>query len=52
MDKLVYIPENNFDISAGYYSLDMLADLLRRYRNDPDIIYFIADMLEDGENDY
>ena len=49
MDKL-YIPENEYFIQEGYYTNDMLADLLRFHRHNPDIIYFIADMLEDGED--
>jgi len=44
----LYIPENNFDITENYYSFDMLAELLRRHRFQPQIIRFIADMIEDG----
>lgn len=44
----LYIPENNYGITEDYYSFDMLAKLLRRNRSQPQIIRFIADMIEDG----
>ena len=45
----LFIPENEFDIREGYYSNDDIAELLRLNKNFPDVIQFIADMVEDGE---
>jgi hypothetical protein len=35
------------DINPGYYSLAALVDLLRDNKNNPDVIQFIADMMEE-----
>jgi hypothetical protein len=42
----LYIPENEFDIEEGYYSVNEVVELLRKHRNQPDVVFFIADMLE------
>jgi hypothetical protein len=44
----LYIPENEFDIDPGQYYMDELAEMLRNLRFQPDKIYFIADMIEEG----
>ena len=43
----VYIPSNLHRIKEGYYSLNDFVDLLREYKNSPDIVQFLADMLEE-----
>jgi len=45
-DKL-YIPENNYNIRVGYYTLSDFVKTLRENKNNPDAIQFIADMLEE-----
>ncbi len=41
------IPENEYRIPAKYYIGNEIAKLLRDYKNNPDVIQFIADMLEE-----
>ena len=43
----VYIPENEYGIEEGYYIGNAIVDLLRENKNKPDVIQFIADMLEE-----
>ncbi len=45
-DWKLYIPENDCGIKDGYYSMNEVVGLLRKYAQQPDIIRFIADMLE------
>ena len=33
-------------VEAGYYDLNQIVELLRKFRNDPVAIHYIADMLE------
>jgi hypothetical protein len=44
----IYIPTNNV-ISEGdiFLSINEIVDLLRKYKNNPKAIQFIADMLEE-----
>jgi hypothetical protein len=46
-DKFLYIPDNNYDIVEGWYSKNQVVDLLRQAKTFPDIIQFIADMMEE-----
>jgi hypothetical protein len=41
------IPENEYGIEEGYYIGNALVQLLRDNKNKPDVIQFIADMLEE-----
>lgn len=43
----VYIPENEYGIEEGYYMGNAIVELLRENKNKPDVIQFIADMLEE-----
>jgi len=43
----VYIPENEYGIEEGYYIGNAIVELLRENKNKPDVIQFIADMLEE-----
>jgi hypothetical protein len=42
----VFIPDNDFGIPEGYYSRHGIVALLRKFRDDPRAVQFIADMLE------
>ena len=42
-----FIPENEFGIEEGYYIGNALVQLLRDNKNKPEVIQFIADMLEE-----
>lgn len=42
-----FIPENEYGIEEGYYLGNSLVKLLRDYKDRPEVIEFIADMLED-----
>lgn len=42
-----FIPENEYGIEEGYYIGNALVQLLRDNKDKPDIIQFIADMLEE-----
>lgn len=41
------IPDNEYGIPAKYYIGNEIVKLLRDYKNNPDVIQFIADMLEE-----
>lgn len=41
------IPENEHGIKEGYYIGNAIVELLRKYKNKPEVIEFIADMLEE-----
>ena len=41
------IPDNEYGIEEGYYIGNALVQLLRDNKNNPDVIQFIADMLEE-----
>lgn len=43
----LYIPENKYGLRVGYYSLKEVVQLLRNFCHQPEVIYFIADMLEE-----
>ena len=42
-----FIPENEYGIEEGYYIGNALVQLLRDNKDKPDVIQFIADMLEE-----
>ena len=42
-----FIPENEYGIEEGYYIGNALVQLLRDNKNKPEVIQFIADMLEE-----
>lgn len=42
-----FIPENEYGIEEGYYIGNALVQLLRDNKNKPEVIEFIADMLEE-----
>ena len=46
-DWTLYIPENMWDIEEGYYSMNEVVGLLRKHAEEPSVILFIADMLEE-----
>lgn len=43
----VFIPDNEYGIEEGYYIGNAIVELLRKYKDKPKIIEFIADMLEE-----
>lgn len=43
----VFIPENEYGIEEGYYIGNAIVELLRENKNNPEVIQFIADMLEE-----
>ncbi len=43
----IYIPENDHGVVDGYYDTNELVELLRRHKCDPDVIHFLADMMEE-----
>lgn len=44
----IYIPENEIIEEIGYYyNINAIVYLLRKYKNNPEAIQFIADMLEE-----
>lgn len=42
-----FIPENEYGIEEGYYLGNAIVKLLRGYKDRPEVIEFIADMLEE-----
>lgn len=42
-----FIPENEYGIEEGYYIGNAIVKLLRDYKDKPEVIEFIADMLEE-----
>ena len=42
-----FIPENEFGIEEGYYIGNAIVELLRKYKDRPEVVEFIADMLEE-----
>lgn len=42
-----YFPPNAHGIPAGKYTLNQIVQLLRDNKNNPEIIQYIADMLEE-----
>ena len=43
----VFIPDNEYGIEEGYYIGNAIVELLRKHKDKPEIIEFIADMLEE-----
>jgi hypothetical protein len=43
---MVYIPNNDYSVKPGYYTLRGIVALLREHCSDSAAVYFIADMLE------
>lgn len=42
----VYIPSNQFGIAEGNYNTNQIVQLLRDFKNNPEAIEYIADMME------
>ena len=42
----LFIPTNKYNIKSKYYTYQGIINLLRKYKNKPDHIQFITDMLE------
>jgi len=42
----VYVPENQYGIPEGEYSRNEFVRLLRENCRNPELVYFLADMLE------
>jgi hypothetical protein len=42
----ITIPENNYKIKPGDYTINEIVNLLRENKNKPAVIQFIADMME------
>jgi len=47
MGKTIFIPKNDVIKEHGYFTINQIVDLLRKYCKNPDRVYFIADMLEE-----
>jgi hypothetical protein len=43
----LFIPDNEYGIEEGYYIGNAIVKLLRDNKDKPDVIQFIADMLEE-----
>jgi len=44
---LICIPQNEVIPDQGYFSVNQVVALLRKYKDNPDAVQFIADMLEE-----
>lgn len=42
----VYIPDNDFGLTERYYNVNQLVELLRTFKANPEVVQFIADMME------
>jgi hypothetical protein len=42
----IYIPKNDTIKEHGYFSTNKIVELLRKYKDNPKIVQFIADMME------
>ena len=42
----VYMPDNDFGITERYYNVNQLVELLRTFKANPEVVQFIADMME------
>lgn len=47
MEHSIYIPENDDISEHGYFSMNEIVDLLRKYKGKPSKVRFIANMLEE-----
>jgi len=45
-ERTIYIPENSYKIIEGNYSLNEYVKLMREFKENSNIIQFLADMLE------
>ena len=45
--SIIEVPENEYSIEEGYYIGNAIVKLLRDNKDKPDVIQFIADMLEE-----
>jgi len=43
----IYIPDNEYGVEERYYVLNEFVELLRKHKYNPDIVQFLADMLEE-----
>lgn len=46
MSKVIYIPTNNVIEEYGYFLLNDICKLLKKYKDNSEAVSFIADMLE------
>ena len=46
MNDTIFIPENDDIAEHGYMTINQIVELLRKYKNEPEAVQFIADMLE------
>lgn len=42
----IYIPDNQLSIQERYYNVNQLVELLRNFKANPEVVQFIADMME------
>jgi hypothetical protein len=47
MSNTTYIPENKVISEQGYFTVNGIVKLLRKYKSEPNAIQFLADMLEE-----
>lgn len=45
-DQFIFLPDAG-GIKEGWYSRQQFVGLMRRYKDQPDTIHFLADMLEE-----
>ncbi len=45
--KIVFIPRNGYGVEEGEYTMNEIVQLLRECKNYPEVIEFLADMLEE-----
>jgi hypothetical protein len=46
-DWTLFIPDNDYGIEKGYYSMNELVQMLRANCDKPDVVHFLADMMEE-----
>ncbi len=47
MTNKTYIPENEVICEQGYFTMNEIVGLLRKYKSEPNAVQFLADMLEE-----
>ena len=43
----IFIPDNAYHLKSGYYTINQIVSLLRKFSYDEDAVHFIADMMEE-----
>jgi hypothetical protein len=43
----LFIPENEYGIKEGYYTINEIVEILRSNCRRPEVVHFIADMMEE-----